>query len=262
MKKIIILTMLFLGFYLSPTMAQICPVLTEPGAISTGTNTPVTGTCDVNFQVPNNDAKIDFTGIANSEKAEKWEGATYTGPDYNTATGVVTGGAVSFTGLKHATTYTFRFWNMTNACYIDVVVPIPAKNCILPCTPPVVGGNTPTMGTCAGTTPNNDAQLEITGISNVDKVQQWEGTSFGGGLYSAATETVTGSSKTLSGLKPNTTYTFRFWNGNNLCYTDVIRTTPPSDCSVNPIACVNLLDGPVCCPAKICLPVKITKHSN
>jgi hypothetical protein len=262
MKKIIFFTILLLfGAHLSQTIAQVCPVLTEPGAISTGSNTPAEGSCDPNTQIANNDAKVDFTGIANSDKVEKWEGATYAGVDYSSATGSIVGGAVSFTGLKHATSYTFRFWNVNNACYMDVVVTTPAKNCNIPCTPPSVGANTPAIGTCTGTTPNDDATLTFADISNVDKAEKWEGATYGGAAYAAATETVTGSSKTFTGLKHNTTYTFRFWNGNNLCYTDVIRTTPPSDCTINPIVCVNLLDGPVCCPAKICLPVLVKRNN-
>jgi hypothetical protein len=260
MKKITILTILWLGWQLNPTIAQVCPILTEPSPINTGTNIAIVGTCDVNTQMPNNDAKIDFAGVANSDKVEKWEGVTYGGADYSTATGSVVAGAISFTGLKHNAQYTFRFWNMTNSCYSDVKVTTPTKNCVLPCTPPTVGANTPTLGTCTGSTPNDDVTLTFADIANSDKADRWEGASYGGAAYSTASETVTGSTKTFSGLKHNTTYTFRFFNATNFCFVDVIRTTPPNDCVVNPIACVTLLNGPVCCPAKICLPVTIVRH--
>jgi trimeric autotransporter adhesin len=127
MKKIILFITLCFGLFINQTIAQTCPVLTEPDAIVTGANSPTLGTCS--GAAANNDAKIDFTGIQNSDKVEKWEGTTYGGGDYNSASGVVTAGAVSFTGLKHSTDYTFRFWNVNNACYTDVTVSIPAKNC-------------------------------------------------------------------------------------------------------------------------------------
>jgi hypothetical protein len=118
------------------TPTKTCtPMCTQPTA---GTNTPAAGTCT--GATPNNDAKVDFVGITNADKAEKSEGATYTGAAYSAATGTVTGGAVSFMGLKHNTQYTFRIWNVADACFTDVTITTPNKTCATPCPSPNCGG--------------------------------------------------------------------------------------------------------------------------
>jgi hypothetical protein len=204
------------------TCAAVC---TTPTA---GTNTPAAGTC--NGTTPNDDAKIDFAGITNADKAEKSEGATYTGAAYSAATGTVTGGAVSFTGLKHNTDYTFRIWNAADACFLDVTVKTPTKSCAAVCTTPTAGTNTPAAGTCNGTTPNNDAKIDFAGITNADKAEKSEGATYTGAAYSAATGTVTGGAVSFTGLKHNTDYTFRIWNAADACFLDVTVKTPTKNC--------------------------------
>jgi hypothetical protein len=80
---------------------------------------------------------IDFINIMCADKADKIEGTTYTDAAYSAAIATVTGGAVSFTGLKHNTQYTFRIWNAANACFTDVTITTPAKTCTLPCPPKI-----------------------------------------------------------------------------------------------------------------------------
>jgi hypothetical protein len=209
-----------------------------------GTNTPAAGTCT--GATANDDAKIDFTGFTNADKAEKSEGATYSGAAYSAATGTVIAGAVSFTGLKHNTQYTFRFWNAADACFVDVTITTPTKTCTPTCTQPTAGTNTPAAGTCTGATPNNDAKVDFVGITNADKAEKSEGATYSGAAYSAATGTVTGGAVSFTGLKDNTQYTFRFWNAADACFVDVTITTPTKTCAVP-------------CPPKICTPVKVTK---
>ena len=115
------------------------------------------------------------------------------------------------------------------------------------CIPPTVGINTTSAGTCTGTTPNNDAQITFSGFTNADKADRVEATTYtGGAVYSAATLTVTSGGLTVAGLKHNTQYTFRFWNGADACFTDVTITTPVKNCTIP-------------CPTKICTAVKIIK---
>lgn len=104
------------------------PNCTEPSSVS---YTAAVGTCI--GATPNDDAKIDFTGITNADKIEKSEGATYTGAAYASATGTLTSGNASFTGLKHNTQYTVRIFNATNNCFVDVTITTPSKTCATPC---------------------------------------------------------------------------------------------------------------------------------
>ena len=224
----------------TPTKTCVIPC-TPPTA---GTNTPTEGTC--NAATPNNDAKIDFTGITNADKAGISEGATYTGTDYATTTGVVTVGATSFTGLKHNTQYTFRIFNAANDCFVDVTITTPNKICSPTCTQPTAGTNTPAEGTCTGATANDDAKIDFTGITNADKAGIIEGATYTGTDYASTTGTVTAGATSFTGLKHNTQYTVRIFNAANDCFIDVTITTPTKTCTTP-------------CPPKVCSPVKVTK---
>jgi hypothetical protein len=120
--------------------SDVCSsTIVEPGCTqpTVGTNTPIEGTCT--SAIANDDAQIEFTGFTNADKADKVIGATYTAVAYNTATLTVTAGAITVTGLKHNTQYTFRFWNGADNCYIDVTVTTPIKTCTIPCPNPNCG---------------------------------------------------------------------------------------------------------------------------
>jgi hypothetical protein len=130
---------------------------------SAGTNTPTVGTCT--GATANDDAKIDFAGFANADKAEKFEGATYSGTAYSAATGTVTAGAVSFTGLKHNTQYTFRFWNAADACFVDVTITTPTKTCVIPCS--LTASATGTTVKCNG---GNDGTATASAAGNIAAV--------------------------------------------------------------------------------------------
>ncbi len=120
-----------------------------------------------------------------------------------------------------------------------------APNCV--CILPTAGTNTPAAGTCTGATANDDAKLDFTGIVNADKIEKSEGATYTGADYASATGTVTSGNANFTGLKHNTQYTFRIWNGANTCFTDVTITTPTKTCATTP------------CPPKVCSPIKATK---
>ncbi len=224
------------------TPAKTCLIPCTPP--TAGTNTPAAGTCT--GTTPNNDAKIDFTGITNADKAGIVEGATYTGTDYASTTGVVTAGAISFIALKHNTQYTVRIFNAANDCFIDLTIITPTKTCVIPCTPPTAGTNTPTAGTCTGTTANNDAKIDFTGITNADKAGIVEGATYTGTDYASTTGVVTAGAISFIALKHNTQYTVRIFNAANDCFIDLTITTPTKTCAIP-------------CPPKVCSPVKVTK---
>ena len=125
---------------------------------------------------------------------------------------------------------------------------VPPAVCSSNCIPPTIGTNTPTEGTCAGSTANDDAQIVFVGFTNADKADKVEGPTFtGGSTYSAANLIVTSGGLTVSGLKHNTTYTFRFWNATESCFVDVTTTAPSKNCTIP-------------CPIKICTTVKVARN--
>jgi SdrD B-like domain len=195
----------------------------------------------------NNNGKITFTSVTGSDKYFINTGATSTGT-YATATTNPASGVDLQTSIPNAgATYTIRFYNGSDACYKDTTVVFAAVTCSATCTQPTTGTNTPTAGTCNGSTPNDDAKIDFAGFTNADKAEKSEGATYTGGVYSAATGTVTGGAVSFAGLKHNTQYTFRFWNAADACFVDVTVTTPTKTCAVP-------------CPPKICTSVKVVKH--
>ena len=90
------------------------------------------GTC--NGATTNNDAQIVFSGMSNTDKAGRSEGTNYSGVGYGGASN--SGSSITFSGLKHDTNYTFRFFNGSAGCFVDIVLKTPAKTCVPVCTPP------------------------------------------------------------------------------------------------------------------------------
>ncbi|MEY4905157.1 MAG: hypothetical protein RLZZ292_2972, partial [Bacteroidota bacterium] len=209
--------------------------------------TQTVGTCSSGVAL--DDAKIDFTGITGADKADKVEGTTYTGgATYATATGTVTTGAVSFTGLKHNTQYTFRIFNGSDACFKDTTFTTPTKTCVT-CTPPTTIAYTQTVGTCSSGVALDDAKIDFTGITGADKADKVEGATYtGGATYATATGTVTTGAVTFTGLKHNTAYTFRLFNATNTCFKDTTFTTPTKTCGcVAPVTAGTAANpSPVC----------------
>jgi SdrD B-like domain len=205
-----------------------------------GTTTPTLGTCTNN--VINNDAKIDFTGIINANKAAVSEGATYTDATYATATNTVTGGAVSFAGLKHNTQYTFRIFNQYNTCFKDITVTTPTKVCT--CLSPVNAGTAVANPIILCQTATGLAPIDLLGqLNNEDTGGTWVQT--GGVLVGGKLNAVSGS------LNPNGlavgSYTFRY----------TVTGTAPCP---NATADVTVGIQQCCPPTIICLPMTITKH--
>jgi hypothetical protein len=132
----------FFCFYGSKSNAQSCINITQPAPFSFGTNTLSAGSCGVGGA--NNDAMIDFINITGADKADKSEGGTYTGVVYTAATGTISSGALSFTGLKHNTAYTFRIFNGADGCFKDTSITTPSKVC---CAIPTTIAYTQTVGT-------------------------------------------------------------------------------------------------------------------
>jgi hypothetical protein len=204
-----------------------------------GTNTPALGTCTNG--IVNNDAKIDFASLINADKAAASEGAIYTGVAYIAATKTVIGGAVSFTGLKHNTQYTFRIFNGDNTCFRDITITTPNKVCDC--------FNPPTAGT--GTNPPMLCQA-ATGLASIDLFGQLTGETTGGTWVQTVGASVGTALNATTGIfNPNAiaigTYTFRY------------TVTGVAPCP-NDMEEISIAIQQCCPPATICVPMTITRN--
>lgn len=94
------------------------------------------------------------------------------------------------------------------------------------------------MGTCSGTTANNDATISLSGIVDGDEANISAGSSYSGPSYGDASNTNTnGGSASFANLMHNTNYTVRVWNMEDVCFNDMSITTPDIDCSTPPVPC-------------------------
>jgi hypothetical protein len=111
-------------------------------------------------------------------------------------------------------------------CPVKIVA---GTNC---CTKPTVGTPVATQATCTGSTANNDAKIDVSGISGGDKYSY--GTDSTAFAYTSAT-TFTGASISITGLaNPSTatTYYVRVYNGLENCYKTVSVVLQPKTCVI------------------------------
>ncbi|MVM35951.1 hypothetical protein GO755_38415 [Spirosoma sp. HMF4905] len=110
------------------------------------TAVPQATTATCTGAVANNDARIDFATLQNTERADIVAGSTYgSGPAYGAPTNVtVTAGTVSFTNLLNPATsqpYTIRLYSPGGTCYTDVTVILEPAFCNCPdpkCVPLII----------------------------------------------------------------------------------------------------------------------------
>ncbi len=108
-----------------------------------------------------------------------------------------------------------------------------AGNCtVATCTTPTVSPSNATTnaGSCNGSTPNNNAQIILSGFSNSDKADIVEGLNYTGNSYSSAGSNTSGGSVTFNNLKHNTDYIIRLFNGSNGCFSDIVVKTSSITC--------------------------------
>jgi hypothetical protein len=207
----------------------------NPGCTQPTNNAAVPTSATCSGSTPNNNASISIGGINNANKYGYSLGNTYSGPDYSSALSIVSG-SISITGLSgstNSTTYVVRLFNQSGTCYKDITVTIAGSNCVSPCVNPTYNNVVPTAATCNGSTPNNDASIQINLTGNVNKYGISNGNSYTGPVYASATGTGTGT-LSISGLSGSTSSqqkTLRLFNGSNTCFTDVAVTIPASSCT-------------------------------
>jgi uncharacterized repeat protein (TIGR01451 family) len=110
----------------------------------------------------------------------------------------------------------------------DALVMTELINCTLP-----TATLTPVSATCGGAVANTDGTINITAITNADKIAWSQGATFTGAKYSAATA-ISGATYSITSL-PNpsepTVYTIRIFNASQCCSRDFQVTLLPTPCA-------------------------------
>jgi hypothetical protein len=99
------------GFKTPPSCVVPSGVLTQTAPTCTGAT-------------PNNDGKITLTAVTNADKYGVSTGATYTGPNYASASSIALPQDVQTAIPNTGGTYTIRLFNGDNACYKDTIVTV------------------------------------------------------------------------------------------------------------------------------------------
>jgi len=205
-------------------VTRTAPFISCPPVPTYATATSSAGTCTAG--APNNDATINITGISNGNKIGISTGATYTGPNYASAT-FLAGSSYTFTALAHNTQYTVRIFNLSDSSYVDIVITTADIDC------PDYATATGAEGTCTGATPNNDASITVTGIVNANRIGISVGPTYTGPNYAGAF-TLTGSSYTFNGLQHDLGYVIRLFNLGSTNTLDISVSTPEITCATLP----------------------------
>ena len=99
------------------------------------------------------------------------------------------------------------------------------------CAAPLITNVTATQATCTNGTANSNASISVTGITGGAKYSY--GTAGTTGLFAATATTLTGATISLTALanpSVSTTYTFRIYASDTLCYNDTTVVLTPSVC--------------------------------
>ena len=109
------------------------------------------------------------------------------------------------------------------------------------CVDPKISGIAQTDATCEGGFSKNDGKATISGITNGDKADINEGSTYGTTpIYGdASNKLISNGSVLFTGLKPNTQYAIRVWNESDNCFKDTVFTTKPVECFECPAIAIN-----------------------
>ncbi|WP_460970089.1 Ig-like domain-containing protein, partial [Spirosoma migulaei] len=190
--------------------------------------------------LPQSTGSITLSGFGTTDHYDFNIGSTYTGGKTYATASAVPGGGVIVNNLPDPTNatqaYTVRLFNATG-CYSDIKVYLKKAVCPPFCANPTGVVTTPTAPTCSGTTPQNNGQIAITGVSNGTKVGISMGGVYTGPSYTdAGIQTLSGGAYTFTSLANpvggSQLYTVRVFNGNNSCYIDNVVELVGGECGV------------------------------
>lgn len=187
----------------------------------------------------NGDGRITLTNFGATDKYDISMAGSYTGTQtYATATTIPGGGIITSTLPNPATpqVYTVRVFTAAG-CTTDLRVTLNPTRCSDNCTPPTAT-LVATGVTCAGTSPNNNASIAITGVTGGNRVGISPGTFYAGTLYAQA-QPLVGGAYTFTALpNPNGSqvYTVRVFNADDDCFKDFPVTLNETSCGCKKIA--------------------------
>ena len=205
--------------------------------------TSVAPTCTGNVSSANGIVRL--SSISSATKYQLCQDTTFTcTPNYSSATAISGSGPInmlsniSFLTDQPYKDYSVRVYNGSQGCYLDKYLRFtnPCYNGSS-CVNPIHNNPTTVIATCTGTTPNNDAIININGIVNADKYAYSVGTVYSGANYGSAI-TISSGTISITGLTGSvnaTSYVVRLFNNLNECYTDIPVTVAGKTCTV---ACV------------------------
>ncbi|MFK8162763.1 MAG: hypothetical protein AB8H12_09905, partial [Lewinella sp.] len=221
-----------------------CILGTTGGATADVTATPAT--C---APAGGMNGQLTVTGFSVGEKYDYTEGPTYTGTaNFSNAPVIPANGVIANTLpiSETAVQYTVRVFRAD--CYVEQTVFMPPVFCPYTCDFPDATA-TPNPATCTGDTPNSDATIVLTGITNMDRVGISSGRTYTGPLYAgaeltngASTLTFDSSDGVVAGACTEY-YTFRFFNGAEdatLCVQDVTVAMSAISCDGCQVICAEL----------------------
>lgn len=171
-------------------------------------------------------------------------------PNYGSAIAIVGSGAIvvsSSIGFSPSEQYrdiSVRLYNGEVGCFKTETIRV-TNPCFenTECVHPAFTNSYGVAATCAGSLPNNDAAIYVTGVSSANKYGYSAGGSYSGPNYASATSLggTTISATGLSGNENATQYTVRIFNGSNICFVDIVINVAGSACN----------EGPECCSLSI-----------
>jgi uncharacterized repeat protein (TIGR01451 family) len=175
----------------------------------------------------NTNGSIKVSNFASGSRYQYSLGSTFNAGAATPAspTAIPAGGVITSTLPNPSAdqSYTVRVYDAAGTCYVDRTETLKTTLCPVPCPQPTAATLTAVSATCTGATPNNDAQIQVTGVVGGDKVGISAGTVYTGALYSAANSLTSGAYTFTSLTNPTSgsqIYTVRIFNGSNDCYID------------------------------------------
>ncbi|QDK82151.1 DUF11 domain-containing protein [Spirosoma sp. KCTC 42546] len=186
---------------------------------------------------PLSNGTITLSDYDSGTKFDFSVGSTYTGgKTYATASSIPAGGVIA-NNLPNPSgplqEYTIRVFNATGCAY-DINVTLYNTTCPSFCNQPSGAVVTLNPPTCSGTTPANNGQIAVTGVTGGDKIGISVGGVYTGPAYAAA-NALNGGAYTFTGLSNpaggSQLYTIRIFNATDGCYVDRVVELEGDDCA-------------------------------
>ena len=193
-------------------------------------------TCNQAGQFLNN-GSFTYGPVTNANRYAFYLPGSGSAPTYANATAIPQGGTISVNNIPGSSSlqaYILVLFNGNDSCKLEKTVNVAATNCSVVCVKPVFTFDS-VAPTCNGNIANADGKLRISGLTNGDRFQICEGTSFNCTPNYATATPISGSGqiiiKSNVGFGPSEAYkdfNVRVYNGSLDCYeTKYVRVDNP-----------------------------------